>query len=939
MCCNGTVSGVGSNREVLPKNVKPSNYNVTIVPGLESLKFTGQVSISLTVTEPTKTIVCNANELIVSSASVTALRVEPGGLDKVAHWPKNPTTHRSQQQAISITLQKEAETVTLEFEHEIPVTSNVVLFMEFEGIHNDKMCGFYRSGYTNDKGEKKFLVVTQFEATDCRRCFPCWDEPNLKATFDITLNVPQDRTALSNMNVIEESTIDIGTKTLKSIKFAKTPIMSTYLVALCVGEFDYLEAVANPTSPADAKPITCRVYTLKGQKEMGRFGLGVCTKTLEFFSKYFDVAYPLPKMDMIAIPDFGAGAMENWGLVTYRETALLYDPAKSSAAAKQRVAYVVGHELAHQWFGNLVTMDWWSELWLNEGFATFVGWLAVDHVFPEWNVFTSFVSGDFASGVGLDSLRSSHPIEVEVKSPSEVAQIFDAISYSKGASVIRMLNSFVGGDKFAAGVTAYLKKHAFSNATTRDLWASLAISSGKDIDSMMYAWTREVGYPMITVEDEVFDSAKQELTVTLSQKRFLSSGDLTAEEEKKSPNWFIPIAVVTNNNLKTPTIHTLVEKSGKITFPYSEGPNSFWKLNFTVSGFYRVLYSPSQLERLGRALENNLNDFSTEDRIGIISDAFAFARAGLGSTSGALEILKSYKNEEDGMVLEEIASRFTIMKKVWFKNESAIDGLNQLERSIFSSKVTSMGYEYPATDDHLTVLKRNCVIASAVGAKDPLVIAELKNRFVKYIKGDSTAFHANLRNSVFKSVLSHSNNPAEDWEAVFNIYKNAATADERIAALGSLGAINDMKIVHRILNEITLDSDIVKLQDTMYPVASIATQCPLKEEALEYLWVWCTSNWPTLFEKLSPSLSLLGRVLSYSVNQNLGEDFAQRVEAWARGDELATEEEKAVRVKQVTYAQRPLDQSLESLRSASKWNERETANVSQWLLLNGFSKL
>jgi aminopeptidase 2 len=281
-------------------------------------------------------------------------------------------------------------------------------------------------------------------------------QPNLKATFDVTLIVPENRTALSNMPVVKDVKLEANTG-LKSVSFATTPIMSTYLLAMCVGEFEYLEAVATPTSPASAKPIICRTYTLPSQKELGRFGLEVCVKTLEFFSKYFDVVYPLPKMDMIAIPDFGAGAMENWGLVTYRETALLYDPVKSSAKAKERVAYVVGHELAHQWFGNLVTMDWWSELWLNEGFATFVGWLAVDHIFPEWNVFTSFLIGDYARGVGLDALRSSHPIEVEVNSAAEIGQIFDAISYSKGASVIRMLNDSLGGPVFAKGVSAYLK--------------------------------------------------------------------------------------------------------------------------------------------------------------------------------------------------------------------------------------------------------------------------------------------------------------------------------------------------------------------------------------------------------------------------------------------------------------------------------------------------
>ena len=298
--------------------------------------------------------------------------------------------------------------ITLEFPKEIPKDSPVVLKCDFKGIHNDKMAGFYRSGYKDENGVKKFMVVTQFEATDARRCFPCFDEPNLKATFQVIINVDSGLCALSNMPIIAEKEVIIDQKTKKQFVFDTTPIMSTYLLAMAVGEFDFIESRAIPKSPVGSKPIDVRVYTLKGQSEQGEFGLDVAVKTLEFFSSYFDIAYPLPKMDLIAIPDFAAGAMENWGLVTYREIYLLYDENTTSSSVKQRIAYVVGHELAHQWFGNLVTMDWWSELWLNEGFATFVGWMAVDNLFPEWKVWTQFVTNDYSNGLALDCLRSSH---------------------------------------------------------------------------------------------------------------------------------------------------------------------------------------------------------------------------------------------------------------------------------------------------------------------------------------------------------------------------------------------------------------------------------------------------------------------------------------------------------------------------------------------------
>ena len=268
--------------------------------------------------------------------------------------------------------------------------------------------------------------------------------------------------------------------------------MSTYLLAFVVGELDAIETQTT-------NGVTVRVYTPIGKEEQGRFALDVAARTLSFFEEYFAIAYPLPKMDLIAIPDFAAGAMENWGAVTYRETAILVDPEHSSAATRQRVAIVIAHELAHQWFGNLVTMEWWTHLWLNEGFASWIEYLAVDHLFPEWEIWTQFVFSDFGRALSLDSLRHSHPIEVEVRHPSEISEIFDAISYSKGASVIRMLASYVGEDDFRRGLQVYLRRHQYGNASTEDLWQALAEESGKPVKAVMDTWTKQSGYPVLSV--------------------------------------------------------------------------------------------------------------------------------------------------------------------------------------------------------------------------------------------------------------------------------------------------------------------------------------------------------------------------------------------------------------------------------------------------------
>ena len=341
-------------------------------------------------------------------------------------------------EASKIEISTETEVATLSFASQLQVGVGE-LQLSFTGILNDKMKGFYRSKYHNSEtNEDRYAAVTQFDPTDARRAFPCWDEPSLKATFETTLIVPKNLVALSNMNIINESSYK-DDAAWRDVKFAKTPIMSTYLVAFIVGEFDYVETKSSDN-------VMVRVYTPVNKKEQGLFALEVAAKALPFYKDYFKIAYPLPKMDLIAIPDFAFSAMENWGLVTYRETCLLVDAKNTSSERKQWIALVVTHELAHMWFGNLVTMEWWTHLWLKEGFASFIEFLCVDHLFNEYDIWTQFVTDVYTRALDLDALHNSHPIEVPVGHPSEIDEIFDDISYNKGASVIRMLHQFIGDD-------------------------------------------------------------------------------------------------------------------------------------------------------------------------------------------------------------------------------------------------------------------------------------------------------------------------------------------------------------------------------------------------------------------------------------------------------------------------------------------------------------
>lgn len=499
------------------------------------------------------------------------------------------------------------------------------------------MKGLYRSKYTSPSGEEKFAAVTQFEATDARRCFPCWDEPAIKSTFDISLVVPPKLEALSNMPV--KSTNDTENDLVR-YTFERTPIMSTYLVAAVVGEYDYVE-------DRSADGVLVRVYTPRGKKEQGQFALEVATKVLPYYKDYFNIAYPLPKIDLIAIADFSAGAMENWGLVTYRETCLLVDPENTSAARKQWIALVVGHELAHQWFGNLVTMEWWTHLWLNEGYASFVEFLCVNHLFPQYDIWTQFVTDMYIRALELDCLKNSHPIEVPVGHPSEIDEIFDDISYDKGASVIRMLHNYIGDEDFRKGMNLYLTKHQYKNTYTEDLWAALEEASKKPVGTVMNSWIKKMGFPVITV---IAQTTADGVDLTLTQSKFCADGSQSEEDHL----WMVPISVSTSHSPKEiATSIVLSTKQTTITIP-GVTDKDWIKINPGTVGFYRTKYPSEMLANLIPAVQDK--SLPPLDRLGLLDDLFALVQAGHTSTVEVLKLMQAYEDEDNYTVWSSISN-------------------------------------------------------------------------------------------------------------------------------------------------------------------------------------------------------------------------------------------------------------------------------------------
>nr|XP_058942457.1 puromycin-sensitive aminopeptidase-like [Pocillopora verrucosa] len=769
----------------LPTSVLPKNYKLTLQPNLTEFTFTGEEVIDVEVKQETNKVIINCLDVNVTSASFCFGEQS---------YPSSNISHCV-----------EDETVEISFESPLPLGQGE-LCLDFTGELNNKLKGFYRCKYTGEDGSEKFCAVTHFEPTGARRAFPCWDEPAIRATFDITLIVPKDRVALSNMNVKEEKDHAEDTS-LKVVKYARTPVMSTYLVAFVVGE--------------------------------------VAKKCLPFYKEYFGIGYLLPKLDLIAIQDFVIGAMENWGLVTYRETCLLIDPTDSSSAAKQYVALVVGHELAHMWFGNLVTVEWWTHLWLKEGFASWIEYLLVDHCFPEFDVWTQFVSTDFASALKLDALNNSHPIEVPVQHPGEIDEIFDTISYNKGASVIRMLHQYVGDQDFRKGLNHYLKTFEYSAASTEDLWASLSHASSKPVADVMETWTKQMGYPVLSVTAE---KKGKDVVVTITQNKF--SADGTTED---SSQWKVPITVCTSTSPLTPAVETLLEnKTCEITVS-GVGKDQWIKLNPGQVGFYRVQYSSDMLELLLPAIKDN--SLPPRDRLGLQSDLFALAQAGLTSTTEFLKLAEQFSNETNYTVWNDLTSNMSSLSKL-LQNTGFYSSFQAFCVKLYENIAQKVGWDPKVGEGHLDALLRGLVLGCMGRSGDQATLTEARKRFEAHCKGEST-ISADLRSAVYSTVLKHGDD--NTLESVMKLFKEADLHEEKVRLMRCMGAVSQPDLIKKVL-EFSMSSD-VRSQDTVYVIAGVTGSLAGRELA----WQFVEDNWDELYTRYAGGL-LFSRLIKMTTD-------------------------------------------------------------------------
>ena len=654
----------------LPLDVRPVRYHTHLAPDLTAGTFDGRLELEVQLDQPRRELFLHATAL-----EVTRARARIAGKTVKA----------------KVSADAESETVTLVFDEELP-RGTAVLDLAWKGAFSPGLRGLYRAGP---------LAVTQFEAADARRVFPCFDEPAFKAVWRVNLiGIPQGMTAIGNGAVVKDQVEDNG---LRTIQFADTPKLSSYLIALCIGGLD-----AHPA--ADVRGYAVRTWAVPEKKALTAFGQEVAVAVLPLLEDYFAQPYAYGKVDQIGVPDFEAGAMENAGAITYREVALLLDPKTAPLNVQKRVAEVITHELSHQWFGNLVTMVWWDDLWLNEAFATWMAYKIVDQWRPGWRVWMDFEVGKGAA-LHLDALKSSHPIRAEIRNAEEAGESFDAITYEKGGAILRMIEGYLGEDAFREGIRLYMRTHREKNATADDLWGALAESSGQPILELANGWIRKTGYPLVGV-------AEREGKIVLSQRRFFSDPD--AREEGEGARWLVPVVLRWKDRAGLHEKRVLLRGAEEAL---DLGEVEWVMANVGARGFYRAHYQADLLKRL------DISALGPEEKMALVSDQWALVRAGVAKVEPFLHLLASLKHETDHVVLDEVMGRLSFLEHRCVADADRTP-FHAWVRSLFAGAGAELGWDPRPGEDDERKLQRAAVLRGlALIARDPGIVGEAQERF------------------------------------------------------------------------------------------------------------------------------------------------------------------------------------------------------------------
>ncbi|XP_054751967.2 aminopeptidase N-like isoform X2 [Lytechinus pictus] len=889
-------------RDLIPENyqlyLKPYLYDEDLRPNTDDRRFTfdGRVKIVMECKMDTDVITLHINNITIRSYSLESKNGDVVDVTHVDYTPEYQFVHFH-----PATMLKEG--------------TGYVLEIEYLGELWDGLAGFYRSSYA-EGNETRWLATSQMQPTDARRALPCFDEPDLRAIFYSEIEHRKDMVALSNG--IDEGEREGSNTGWMITTYRATPKMSTYLLAFVVGYFDKTEMYTE-------NGVLFRVWSRPEAVESTRYALDIGANITTYFEKYFDTPFPLSKQDMIAVPDFSAGAMENWGLIIYRETALLYDDKVNSASNKQRVAVVVSHELAHQWFGNLVTPIWWDDLWLNEGFASYVEYLGVDYVEPDWGMREQFVVVDLQSVFEPDSLGTSHPVRVPVNSPDEINEIFDSISYSKGASIIRMLNNFLGEEVFVDGLSYYLNSHKESNADSDDLWFALKeadVGKGNnDVKAIMDTWTKQMGYPVVDLRRH---GATQ---LNASQEHFLVNPEAGVDDKYGDLGylWYVYLTYTqkTGADFTTPD-YMWIEKEpwALVNLSSSMAADDWYLANIQQFGFYRVNYDNENWARLSQQLVQDHTVLPNENRAQMINDAFSLARVGRVDYPIALN-LTLYMDQEMDYIPWEAALGVISYITDMFSRYSGYGPLERYMRKQVENLYNSLGWEDdPINDQHLTQYNRINAVGTSCRYRNQDCLDTASDLYHMYMENDANntanrldyeinPITPNLKTTVYCYGIQEGGQ--EEWDFGWKKYGETQDAAEQTKWLYALACSQSPWILSRYLGY-SLDQNYLRKQDSSYVIRYVSQNYIGRSLA----WDFLRNEWDTVYDYYGNSFFVMRFILKAVTKYMNTPGELQMVRDFKVGRDFGS-------------STRTMEQVEDLIQANIWWMDNNAAIVEQWL--------
>ncbi|XP_053945161.1 aminopeptidase N [Anastrepha ludens] len=906
----------------LPRSMKPQKYNISLMPHLLNNNFTfeGEVRIQVIVLEDCYNITMHASNLNISKNDVSVHQIgtstatealQPALAEYANYTPEiGDVDLRIRKQYML----ESKQFFIIELYDKLNKGGVYEINIRFSGLIEDYLQGFYRSSYQVGN-EKRWLASTQFQATDARRAFPCFDEPSLKANFTIRIARPRNMTAVSNMPIVSTKNHEKFNDYVWD-QFAETLPMSTYLVAYAISDFGHISEE------------NFSVWVRKDALESARYALSVGPKILRFLEEYFDLAFPLPKIDMIALPDFQAGAMENWGLITYRESIMLFEEGISATINEHRIASVVGHELAHQWFGNLVTPSWWSDIWLNEGFASYMEYITVDAIYPEWKNQDQFVVNELQNVFQLDALSSSHKISVEVFNPNEITEIFDRISYGKGSTIIRMMSHFLTSKVFRLGLSKYLKEMAYNAAEQDDLWRFLtnaAIEAGlldqnTTVKEIMDTWTLQTGFPVLTVT-----RSPNTHIIHMEQQRFVFSNqsDLNYADDDKNPLWWIPITYTTSKELDFENTRpiTWVPRTKIYKIEDRNVSTADWFIfNIQETGYYRVNYDIDNWKAITAHLMDpkKYQEIGPTNRAQLIDDVMNLARSAYLSYETALNMTLYLKHELDHVPWKAAAGAFNFIDSM-FVNQGDYDLLKNYFSNLIENVYKEVFLENFSDDtdeggDMMKLFKRLEILSIACHLGHRHCILESVRQFHNWMEvpnpDTNNPIPPNLRGIVYCVAIQYGSE--YEWDFAFHRFRNTTVSTEEELLLNSLGCSLQPWILARYLRR-SLSGDDIRKQDVYRVFAAVSGNVVGQQIAFDFI----RNNWEEIKTYLGATISDMTTILSFCTKRMNSKFFLTELKSFVENE--------------VKDNSRSVQLVIEQVRVNIDWMSRNYQDIIAWL--------